>query len=188
MAQQLSTSAGNSNESRRRYARSKLHYCRTRNKTTVLDRLRKTGNYRRCFRTTSDRCRWREWAGETSPRRIESAVKAGAGQNRCQATEPTCLMRGSSVLSMERVFIRERSSSCRPATAMADAGATARVRAHLAEHGHWRSARRHVEPNAPARPLLPARPTRETACLERELLELRHYALYSVLISSANYT
>lgn len=69
----------------------------------------------------------------------------------------TCLMRGSRVLSTERVFIWERSKSGRPAAAMvgAGAGATARVRAHAAAAAPLAAGRRHV---APARPTRAARP------------------------------
>lgn len=124
------------------------NYCPTKNKHPVLDSLRKSENYRRCSRSTSERRRRRHnhfprpaareverRASRTSPSAADRHEGTGCGLRRPRYR--TCLMRGSRVLSMERVLMCERSTSGRPAAAMAGAGATARVRAHLLAPRHW---------------------------------------------------
>ncbi|CAB3240534.1 unnamed protein product [Arctia plantaginis] len=98
-------------------------------------------------------------------------------------------MRGSRVLSMERVFICVRSTKgSRPAAAMAGAGATAHLRAHAAVSCHWPIVFRHVEPPAPRATARPnSHRKHRIACLVLThtlvgFKKLQLYVFYFVLI------
>lgn len=124
----LSTLAGNSNESRQRYSQSKLHYRCTENKTTVLDRLRKTGNDRRSFRATSERRRRRSAIGETS--RTSCAARAPPPHAASWLLPAWWGGAGSSRWSAFWSARDQVRWGRRPPWLAAGAGATARVRAH----------------------------------------------------------